>query len=387
MADETITVVGKRRGQGGSSDPNELTITVGGMTFGGWQQVRVARGVEKMPSDFDVTLTERFPGQTQAVSVQPGQQCVVRLGRDRILTGRIDRYSPSIGPEQHQVRISGRGNCRELVDCAAGFDQNGPTGGQLGNVYIKDIAAKLAAPFGITVKDTVTDPGMIVPQFNIIFGETVFEIIDRCARYGARLAYEDTDGNLILAQVGTTRAASGLQQGVNIQTASADFSMSDRFSDYYATTVGTDTLADVSDSGFIIGHETDKGVPDFRPTVVVSAEMQQGGTFIATARARWEKARRYGRSQAVRITCDSWRDSAGTLWTPNTLVPISIPALKIDATWIIGEVSYVRGEGGTTAELSLMPPEAFQPEPAIIQAFDWQVSQALSAGSAAPGDA
>ncbi len=352
------------------------------MTFGGWQQIRVTRGVERMPSDFEITLTERYPAQTADVVMQPGQTCVVKLGADAVLTGRIDQYAPSFAPAQHQVRVSGRGNCRNLVDCAAGFDKNGPTGGQVGNAHIRDIAKQLAAPFGITVTDTVADPGQVVPQFNIIFGETVFEVIDRCARYGARLAYEDTSGNLVLAQVGTTRAASGFQQGKNIQTASATFSMQERFSDYYATTIGTDTLADIGDSGFIIGHQKDGGVPDFRPTVIVSAEMQQGGAFIANLRASWELARRFGRSQAVTLTCDSWRDSAGTLWTPNTLAPVKIPALKIDATWIIGEVTYLRGEEGTTAEITLMPPAAFTPEPAVVVGFDWQVGQALAGGAA-----
>lgn len=366
---------------------DDLTITVNGVTFGGWQQIRVTRGVERMPSDFDVTLTERYPGQADLVVIQPGQACVVRIGSDVVLTGKIDRYSPSIGPGVHAVRISGRGNCRNLVDCAAGFDKNGPTGGQIGNAYIRDICTKLAAPYGITVKDVVSDPGDIVPQFNIIFGETVFEIIDRVARYGARLAYEDPNGNLILSQVGTTRAASGFEQGKNIQAAAGDFSMNERFSDYYATTIGTDTLGDIGDSGFIIGHDTDAGVPDFRPMVIVSSEMQLGGAFIAAVRARWEKARRYGRSQAVTLTCDSWRDSAGALWTPNTLVPIRIPTLKLNTTWIIGEVSYNKGESGTTADLTLMPPDAFKPEPSILSAFDWQVSQALNPGGAAPGDA
>jgi len=376
---ENITVTRRRQPL---RDPNELTITVAGMTFGGWQDVRVTRGVERMPSDFEIVLTERYPGQLADVVMQPGQTCVVRLGNDRVLTGRIDRYAASISAGQHQVTVAGRGNCRNLVDCAAGFGPSGSTGGQIGNAYVRDIASKLADPFGITVEDLVSDPGQIIPQFNVIFGETVFEIIDRCARSAARLAYEHNYGNLVLAQVGTASMASGFQQGVNVQAANVSYSMNERFSDYWATLIGTDTLSDIGDGGFILGHEKDAGVPDFRPMVIVSAEMQQGGNYIALLRARWEKARRYGRSQAVTIVCDSWRDSAGSLWAPNMLAAIDLPALKLNATWIIGEVTYRRGEGGTTAELTLMPPEAFQPEPGVINGFDWQVAEALSSQGA-----
>ena len=84
-------------------------------------------------------------------------------------------------------------------------------------------------------------------------------------------------------------------------------------------------------------------------------------------------ARRAGRSRVVNVTCDSWRDSAGTLWTPNTLVPISLPSLKLVADgFVITEVSYVRSgddgeDGGTTAELTLMQPDALKPEPIVLQ--------------------
>lgn len=40
-----------------------------------------------------------------------------------------------------------------------------------------------------------------------------------------------------------------------------------------------------------------------------------------------------------------------------------------DAEWVIDEVSYVRDERGTRADLLLMLPEAFEPEPAIVNPF------------------
>ena len=113
------------------------------------------------------------------------------------------------------------------------------------------------------------------------------------------------------------------------------------------------------------------------------------GQYVAVARAQWEKARRYGRSQAATVTVDSWRDSAGTLWMPNRLCPVDLPALKIvGQRWLIASVTYQLGlEGGTRALLVLMPPEAFQPEPNLVQPFDMQVYRDLrgSSASAAPG--
>ncbi|WP_422449499.1 phage baseplate assembly protein, partial [Thermoanaerobacterium sp. DL9XJH110] len=40
----------------------ELILTVGGRELSGWTEVRVTRGIERCPSDFQIGMTERFPG-------------------------------------------------------------------------------------------------------------------------------------------------------------------------------------------------------------------------------------------------------------------------------------------------------------------------------------
>jgi prophage tail gpP-like protein len=99
-------------------------------------------------------------------------------------------------------------------------------------------------------------------------------------------------------------------------------------------------------------------------------------------------ARRIGRSQALSLTVDSWRDSAGMLWTPNNLAPIYLPAAKLTPStpWLISEVSYILDlEGGTTADIVMMPPEAFTVAPSDLQLFDWQIGQAVNSGSSEGG--
>ncbi len=92
---------------------------------------------------------------------------------------------------------------------------------------------------------------------------------------------------------------------------------------------------------------------------------------VAVQRANWECARRLGRSQAAAITGDSWRDSKGTLWTPNWLAPIEAPAADITgAQWVIGTVTYRKDMSGTHADLVLMPQDAFEPDPNPLNLFD-----------------
>ena len=362
------------------NDPDDVTITSGGKVIGGWQTVRITRGIEIMPSSFDIALTELYPGQADEVVVQPLAPCVVRLGRDAVVTGYIDRYLPTISAREHGVRIQGRGKCEDLVDCSVLID---------GMVINKPSALKLAqdlsAPFGIAASSTATEPEVPIPQISINIGETPFEVIDKVARYRQVLAYEGADGNLILAQVGSTMAASGFTEGVNIEAAGAAFSADQRFSEYRVYWTSTDDLKQVRDAtGGTNGNEHGLALDDelqrigrYRPRLIVS-EQTNAGQDIGQDRAVWEMNRRNGRSQSITLTCDSWRDSAGALWAPNTLVPLSAPHLKLVAKiWLIAEVTYRRDGNGTHADLVLMPPKAFALAPASLAGVDFQVQRAL----------
>ena len=96
---------------------------------------------------------------------------------------------------------------------------------------------------------------------------------------------------------------------------------------------------------------------------------------IGKAMANWEWGRRLGRSQAASITCDLWRDTAGNLWQPNYLAPIEAPAADITgANWIIGSVTYRKDASGTHADLILMPPLAFEPQPNPLNLLDNEIA-------------
>lgn len=97
-----------------------LTLVAGGQRLTGWESVSVTRGIEIMPSSFEIGLTEKYPGQAADIVVKPSDPCVVLIGSDPVVTGYIDRYLPAIAPRQHTERIHGRSNCEELVDCSAG---------------------------------------------------------------------------------------------------------------------------------------------------------------------------------------------------------------------------------------------------------------------------
>lgn len=345
------------------TDPNDgdLAIVVGKRSLSGWTQIRVTRRVEGCPNDFEVGMTELYPGEADAIAIQTGDPISVMIGADLVITGYVDRYVPSIDASGHSVSISGRGKCQDLVDCSARWP-----GGQISGSSVLGIAQKLASPFGITVS-AIGSAGGGIPQFNLCLGETAFEIIERICRYRGLLAYEGVDGNLVLATAGTASHSSGFAEGQNALSASITYSMDQRFSEYDVYLMSMDVLGDIGNGGNLVGKATDTGVPRFRPKAII-CESGGGGQDVSLQRAKWEAARRAGRGLALTVKADSWRDSSGKLWTPNMLAPVQFPTLKLGLNnWLIGEVTYERdNENGTTASLSIMPPQAFLPEPILL---------------------
>lgn len=342
---------------------DDLTLMLDGSNVSGWERIRVTRGIERLPSDFEIEMTDVYPDELKSITAIPGQKCQVALGSDVVITGYVDRFVPGISGARHYIRVVGRGKCQDLVDCSAVWP-----GGQISGSDALQIAQKLAKTYGITVTSDGND-GPSIPQINLMIGESAFEVIERVSRYAGLLAYDLPDGNLRLGRAGVDAHTSGFVYGENVEEAEFEWAADLRYSQIDVYLLTMQTMGDAGVNLVPVATATDATVDRFRNLYVVS-EQVQAGRNIAQERANWEAARRAGRSQAVRVLTDSWRDGSGALWTPNTLVPVTIPPLKIpDETFmLISEVTYTLDEdGGTHASLLLMPPDAFTPEPTILQ--------------------
>lgn len=346
-----------------NNEQDQLTLTINGKRIEGWDSVRVTRGIERFPSDFDLGLMDYFPGSDEEQLVNEGDACEVRLGEDLVLTGYVDDWEPMISRARHEIRATGRSKCQDLVDCSAEWPNNVITGSDALN-----IVSRLAQPYGIKVTSDVEDM-VAVPQFTLNWGESPQEIIDRVSRWSALLYFDQPDGNLRLTRVGKKKAASGVEQGVNLEEAYFRRSMADRFSDYVGVSLSMSPTAELSpDTGYdsvtlATARDPEAAKMRYRKRIIIVES-----TMMAMQQAQrcidWEMNRRYGRSKQLFVTVDSWRDKAGALWEPNTLIPVNIPKFKLsNAEYLISEVTYERNENGTHAKLTLMPPEAFVVQP------------------------
>jgi prophage tail gpP-like protein len=338
----------------------------------GWTHVRLTRGIERMPSDFEIAMSEHFPGVEDIVA-RPGMRCSVEIDDDTVITGYVDRVVSAMGPHDHALQIVGRGYCQDLVDCSAVWQ-----GGQFLNQTVLAIAQAVAKPFGVQVI-AEAPVGDAFPQICMQPGESPFSLISKLCRIRALLCFENEEGQLVLSQAETEdTAAGGIKEGVNVERAVFTLAMDQRFSDYTVIQQGAAFFQDsLGNQSLDVYTFKDVQVPRFRPKYLMP-EYGDADYTVAQAKAQWEANRRLGRGYMLTARVDDWRDDAGKLWTPNTLCPIDVPTLKVqDQNWLIGEVTYTLGPDGSHTDLVLMPPDAFKPEPILYIPVDPQVAAAL----------
>lgn len=343
---------------------DDLTLSIGNMSWSGWQRVQVTRSMDTVPANFNIMLTERYPNMPD-IDIKPGAACTVQIGGDLVLTGFVDRYGAVVNARAHTVTISGRSKSQDLVDCAAFVGGQGPSE----ETYVLHgtplaMITQLAQAYGITVNNQSLGAGSAITALPINLGETAWELIDRLTKMAQVVAYDMPDGSIMLAQAGKEQMASGFTQGVNVEEASVAFTMDQRFSVYEGFQTPT-VILNSTDGGHMPPQAIayDGGVPRFRKRIIIAEQPGPDKTLLQQ-RVQWEANRRAGRSLAVTITCDSWRDTANNLWAPNHMAPIDIPSVKVPNTqWCIGQVTYLKDERGRHAIVLLMPASAFQPEP------------------------
>jgi prophage tail gpP-like protein len=371
----------------------EIGLRVGGREYGGWQSVRVANGIESIAGSFDLSVSDRWNGQTDPWPINEEDECSIVIGNTVILTGHVDRRSVSYGSGEHTLSVSGRDLAGALVDCSAVLKS-----WEFKNLAIIDLAKRLAEPFGIQVRldDNVqakavtaktgkdrsgrgtggggrVGGGFGLPKpprkFSIDPGETAFEVLDRACRLAGVLPVSDGHGGIVLTRAGNARAVTELVQGENILSASAEFDASGRYRTYIVSAQHQAT-EDWAGGHVVNVKGTAQDLNVRRASRILYIRPESSATpGSAKVRAAWEAKVRAVRGDSVSVRVQGWTQGDGSLWPVNALVRVRSPLLGIDGDMLITQREFTCDLGaGSTTHLTLRRPDAFIPEPTVSTA-------------------
>lgn len=342
-----------------STDPNRVTLTVNGLDYAGWTDVRISAGIERQARDFTVSITWRWPGSGESDRpVKQGDRCEVRIGGDLVLSGYVFATPIRHDATNITLGIAGRSLTADLVDCGA---DNKPA--QWRGQSVRRIVDALVAPYGIKVVDQANSAGVLADH-TIEPGETVFESIDRLLRLSRLLSSDDEQGRLVIARPGSAgRASDRLQVGVNVLNVDAPLDFSDVFSQYVCKgqRSGTDASFGVEASE-VEARTTDTRIS--RRRILVMRESGQMTKTLARQRVEWESQNRMSKALKAVYEVQGWRQTSGQLWRHNQIVHVVDPLIGFDRDMLIVEIEYrLRNSDGTKARITVAPPDGFEAEP------------------------
>ena len=382
-------------------DPTNLVrLLVNGAEYGGWKSVRISAGIERQARDFDLEVTDRWPGQSDIPRrIQPGDACQVFIGADLVLTGYVDATPIKYDGKSVSVAVKGRSKTCDLVDCCPI-----PTGESLhgvskawGDVIGKDgkvqnviappsksaaqwrqqkmevIAAALAAAYGVRVISE-TDTGKAIPEHQVQVGESVFESIDRMMRQRHVLSSDNERGDLVFIDVGSAgRAGTAIETGVNVLAASTELDYKGVFSEYivkgqragtddtYASDVSEEEGESTDDSSTTVTGEsassTDARAKRRRVLVIKQSGHADDGS--CKDRADYERANRAAKALQTSYTVAGWRQADGTLWVPNLIVRVRDAVIGFNTDMVIAEATWVMDNQGLRTEIRVGPQDGY----------------------------
>lgn len=333
----------------------EVLLRVGSQLYGGWKEAGASVAMDRAAGQFRVGVTELWPGQDVSRQIRPGDECVLSLGDQVLVSGYVDAVDIDISGSAHNVSISGRDRAADLVDCSA---IRSP--GQWRDRTVLQIAQDLAKPFGVAVNADV-DVGKALASFALQEGESVFDAVERAARQRGLLVAANGAGGVVLTRSGVRRA-DALVFGSNILAGRATFDNRDRFSTYVAKgqAPGSDFF-NGSAAAHVVAKADDAQVGRYRPLLITGEAPDMAGTL--RQRVQWEATVRAARSMRIQLVVAGWTQADGSIWRPNTLTHVVADPLRLDQDLLITGVEFSLTEAGSTTTLSLTRADAFTLQP------------------------
>lgn len=348
MANERVPI------QRGREIKDEVSITVGGQAFDGWENVSVSKNLESIANEFSLSLFDKFEGLRENWPLKPGVNIEININRNRVFTGRIEVLGVDYTDEKRGFTISGRSLSGDLIDSM----HKGPC--EYTNISLTNLARELVKPFGLKVFESVVPD--VISKFAVKPGETIFDALDRAARAQGFFFISTREGNIRLTRAARARAFSSLEQDINILSATANYDDSKRHNEYIVKGQ-TSGLPDFNGENVsqAEGGAKDLGITRNRPLIMI-AEGNADST-IATKRAQWEASVRLAKAIRVQATVQGWTQEDGSLWGINQVTTFTSSFLGLNRDLLITNVNHTDGtEEGKTTTMMLTDPQAYNPE-------------------------
>lgn len=326
-----------------------IEVFANGRKFTEWTTARVVRSIERIAAEFSLTLVARNP-DGERVRLFPGDSVEISVNGNKVISGYVDKLSTSFSTGSHSVTVSGSEKTSDLADCCVTdqFEWN--------NKKMDEIIRIICANFGLQFSNEMSvDVGQPFKKFSAEPGAKAIDTISKLCKERGVLCCSNGLGKLFLLKPDSCERGPALQQGENLVSASVDFSLVDRYSDY--TVYGTGCARKK-----VVATAKDSDVTRSRPLLVIDSNAVEKDKV--QARADWECKVRKAKSMGFHAVVCGWEHSSG-IWKPGVICSFYAPELYVENSidLLVSSVEYAWGEGGEKTSLNLVSPDVFIPQP------------------------
>lgn len=340
-----------------ADNDDEVAILINGRRFRFWDKVRITRSSDSMATfEFGAPFDHSAPGFRETFKPMAFKPVTITVGGEPLFTGTMVLVTPVIENNKRIIAVSGYSLPGVLNDCtppASMFaDNNGSL--QFDDRGLREIAATLAAPFGISV-EFQADQGAIFDSVACDPGEKVLSFLIGLAKKRNLIISDTARGKLVfLKSANTGKPVARLQQG-----SAPVLSVTPIFNpqEYYSHITGIEPfIPNLPGLQFTVKNERLQGV--VRPLTFKLSDTKDADLKTAVEA---KIGRMFGNTASYSISVATWRDSQGKLWTPKTTLTLLAPDAMIynEYEFEIRNVGFNREGSVETATLNLVIPGSF----------------------------
>lgn len=321
-------------------------ISLGGAPFLPWQDVTINVSAEEAVRTASVRghLPEGYSPPW------PDSKAVLSASGTLVLTGYVRDLRAYQGEREWSAEISLVSRSVDAVEASIKH----PTG-LAKNKDIKGIAKEFDS-CGVGVEAVGSYDK--IERHQIEPGESLFSTLEPLARSAGAIIHDTPQGKLRIVQKPDAAHTGGLAAGVNIITATAEFSGEGRFDPVLVR--GQQSRGSGAQALRPEAEASDPAVGRYRPKIIVLDN--EATVANLKKRTEWHMRGAAGLAISATITVSGWRDAGGSIWTPNRLVYVRHPRIFLDQMMAIKSVALSQETGGggtgTTATLTVVDPRA-----------------------------
>jgi prophage tail gpP-like protein/phage tail protein X len=344
-----------------TSGVDETALTILGVRYRFWDSITLKRSIDSVDT---LELTAPFDPEDEDFRryFRPFSypQVTLSIGGELVFTGTQITVKPTNSTSGRAVSAASYSLPGVLEDCCAPASMYAADEDTLEfeNSDIRTIATKLLKPFGL--KAVFEAPaGAPFELVSIKATEAIMPFLAKMARHRALVITSNTKGEVVFWQSDPGgHSVAQLRDDVGGPMVSIDPDF--RSQEYYSHITGLESSSTGGDGGqYTVTNKRLKGV--LRPYTFEVSDNESDEVELTTA-TEGKIGRMFGNSVSYSVVVNTWRDSKGKLWSPNTTVIVHAPSVMIYKPYefLIKDVEYRRTSNSAEATLTLVLPDSYR---------------------------